>query len=357
MKKKDVNICICNTSVSDITEAMEGFNFKYYYSTLQIAPYCKPVTINWGVKHLVRSEYFILSDIDIIYPPTYIEEMKKLIEKNKDKEPIRVITYNRCLSLCEKEITYNDCKYSTDKNNSDGLRGHGFAAGIGLVHLDSFNRIGGFDHQYIGYGPEDADFNFRIEFINKLLEIDDPKVNTYHMYHEYEHDKSKTYSRNVKICVEKKAFIKEVLKGKHFDPLKHMNLIIANPVNYIEPKRYDFNINQNSLVVNIGGYKGEWADLIYKKYFCKLIIFEPVKAFCEETNSKYIANQNVRVLPWAIEDENKRGIIYINGDASSIYNSSHKRQEVDIKENKLFIKSFPSCFLFLGSPLNMQLPT
>ena len=53
---------------------------------------------------------------------------------------------------------------------------------------------------------------------------------------------------------------------------------------------YDHDLDQNSIVVDIGGYTGIWAGKIINRYNCNLIIFEPVKKYftqLENNISKY----------------------------------------------------------------------
>jgi hypothetical protein len=40
--------------------------------------------------------------------------------------------------------------------------------------------------------------------------------------------------------------------------------------------RLDYPLNANSLVVDVGGYRGDFAGAIYKRYGCRVIIFQTV---------------------------------------------------------------------------------
>ena len=54
-----------------------------------------------------------------------------------------------------------DVKYSSSYAELNALRKAriGLAHGNGLIHLDSFNSIRGYNEEMIGYGPEDDLFN------------------------------------------------------------------------------------------------------------------------------------------------------------------------------------------------------
>ena len=53
---------------------------------------------------------------------------------------------------------------------------------------------------------------------------------------------------------------------------------------------YDHDLNQNSIVVDVGGYIGVWAENIIDRYNCNIIIYEPVQKYftkLEKNISKY----------------------------------------------------------------------
>jgi len=43
---------------------------------------------------------------------------------------------------------------------------------------------------------------------------------------------------------------------------------------------YDM-LDEKSIVLDIGGYKGDWASSIFSKYCCTIHVFEPVSYFAE----------------------------------------------------------------------------
>ena len=55
-------------------------------------------------------------------------------------------------------------------------------------------------------------------------------------------------------------------------------------------------LNSNSIVVDLGGYKGEWSRDIYAKYGSNVFIFEPIPEFYEKLNKFFHENSKVTVL-------------------------------------------------------------
>ena len=46
--------------------------------------------------------------------------------------------------------------------------------------------------------------------------------------------------------------------------------------------RLQYDLKPESLVFDVGGYRGEWAREIASRYNCHIHIFEPVDEYCRE---------------------------------------------------------------------------
>jgi len=101
----------------------------------------------------------------------------------------------------------------------------------------------------------------------------------------------------------------------------------ANNGDYTHRLNYD--LNQDSIVFDVGGYVGWFVEQINNKYGSKIYCYEPLKSFCEQIQTKFVDNKNVFVFPLAISDENKKEIIYINNDASSMHQKTGQPVEID----------------------------
>jgi len=183
---QDVCINVMNTSLVDIWKYIKEYERKinYVHLPIELDLYCKSLTINLGVKRFISSEYFVMSDIDLIYPPSFIDVMKLF---TNCKEPLRVVFFNSNLAnTLIKPQTYEECKHIYNQfSQQEQKKRTYYAPGNGLVHTDSFHLIGGYDERFRGHGSEDGDFNYRISKISKYIEIDLPELNTYHLYHTY----------------------------------------------------------------------------------------------------------------------------------------------------------------------------
>jgi len=84
----------------------------------------------------------------------------------------------------------------------------------------------------------------------------------------------------------------------------------------------NYDLDDSSIVLELGGYIGEWSDKLLSKVNPKLIIVEPVGEFFNELWVKYKDLPNVFLLNSAIGIDNRETNIHINGSASSINNIS-----------------------------------
>lgn len=51
----------------------------------------------------------------------------------------------------------------------------------------------------------------------------------------------------------------------------------------LEHLRYEYNLMPEDVVIDIGAYRGEWADQILDRYGCKMIVIEPTDNITQHT--------------------------------------------------------------------------
>lgn len=95
--------------------------------------------------------------------------------------------------------------------------------------------------------------------------------------------------------------------------------------------RLDYPLSPDSVVLDLGGYQGDFADEIYKKYKCKIYLFEPVPSFYESCVERFKNNSDVVCLNYGLAAESAHWEIALSDNASSF--SSHiARAEVSLVE-------------------------
>jgi FkbM family methyltransferase len=98
--------------------------------------------------------------------------------------------------------------------------------------------------------------------------------------------------------------------------------------------RYNYSLDENSLVLDFGGYTGEWAERIWNRYKCRIYIFEPVREFYNQAVQRFSRNRKIKIFNFGLSNINKEDLISIDGVASSVFskNRSVKIQLRDVKE-------------------------
>ncbi len=67
-----------------------------------------------------------------------------------------------------------------------------------------------------------------------------------------------------------------------------------------EVLRLDYDLNQESIVLDVGGFQGKWASDLYSKYNPKVFIFEPVNDFFNQINQRFSKKNNIKVFDFGL---------------------------------------------------------
>lgn len=79
----------------------------------------------------------------------------------------------------------------------------------------------------------------------------------------------------------------------------------------------NYDLNEDSVVMDLGGYTGVWAQQIIDKYNPNFYIVEPLPEFYDTIVNKFKLNNKVNILNVGVSNEDKDGVIYLSGDGSS----------------------------------------
>lgn len=83
-------------------------------------------------------------------------------------------------------------------------------------------------------------------------------------------------------------------------------------------------LTPTSLVVDVGGYKGDWTAGILSRYSPYVDIFEPVKSFVEHLRRRFAGDNRVSIHPVALEDKHESREITVDEDRSSFFTEGKK---------------------------------
>lgn len=102
--------------------------------------------------------------------------------------------------------------------------------------------------------------------------------------------------------------------------------------------RLDYDLNPSSLVIDVGGYEGQWASDIFAKYCCNTIIFEPVKEFYEKIKERFSKNEKVAVYDVGLSNKSEETKISLLDDSSSLFKNNSRSESVKTVNSSDFLK-------------------
>jgi FkbM family methyltransferase len=79
-------------------------------------------------------------------------------------------------------------------------------------------------------------------------------------------------------------------------------------------------LSHDSLVIDMGGYKGEWAQKVFDRYGCNIEIYEPASEFAQDARKRFEnhLNTKIKVVECAIGSSDDRANLIMDGLATSI---------------------------------------
>ena len=185
----------------DINSLIKIRKIKIYQTNKQ--KFSRSYLINLIPNLMLNNEkYFYLADTDLFFHPEYFDWLDFLGRKlNHNKNDLRIITSNfnirprKRLKFFPSKLfnlisTYlpklYDWSLPTNLNQilNMELSKKGYAHGCGLIPIESMKKIGGYNEEIIGYGPEDDLFNQRLRFFARVYYHEGGlRSSTFHIYH------------------------------------------------------------------------------------------------------------------------------------------------------------------------------
>ena len=102
--------------------------------------------------------------------------------------------------------------------------------------------------------------------------------------------------------------------------------------------RLEYDLDENSIVLDLGGYKGEFASDIYCKYSPTIYVFEPIKSFYEIIKNKFSNTNKVKSFHYGLAGKDQEMKISLTDNSSSVYIQSEATETIQLKSIVDFIK-------------------
>ena len=108
--------------------------------------------------------------------------------------------------------------------------------------------------------------------------------------------------------------------------------------------RLDYDLDENSIVLDLGGYHGDFAQNIYNKFNCNVYVFEPYLPFYEIIENRFSANPKVRVFDYGISDKTGDVNFVFSNDGSTIQDLEKYADSEEKPVNVVKVKSFKDTY-------------
>ena len=107
-------------------------------------------------------------------------------------------------------------------------------------------------------------------------------------------------------CIELALYLDNI----HHYPNKIYKQFLLDDPNDL--KRVIYPLDENSLVVDVGGLTGDWASRIYNRYSCNIDIYEPHPVLLQKVRENFLRNKKVDVFGYGLGD--KDDVLNLYGD-------------------------------------------
>lgn len=95
--------------------------------------------------------------------------------------------------------------------------------------------------------------------------------------------------------------------------------------------RLDYDLGPESIVLDLGGYEGQWSSDIFARYCCVIHVFEPVADFAEGIRRRFERNERLFVHPFGLAEESSDSVqLSVDGDASSAFTTGTNSETIKL---------------------------
>jgi len=112
-----------------------------------------------------------------------------------------------------------------------------------------------------------------------------------------------------------------------------------NKANGDHTLRLNYDLNSTAVVIDVGGFKGQWTSDIYSKYSCVIHVLEPIKEYAEDIKKRFKKNRKIHVHPVGLGATNHTEKISLIGDQSSVIKKGANSIEIQIIDIIDFFKN------------------
>ena len=89
-----------------------------------------------------------------------------------------------------------------------------------------------------------------------------------------------------------------------------------------EEARYEYDLNAQSVVVDCGGFHGDFAHAISMRYDCHVLVFEPIPEFQDMITAKIAGRPKIALVQAALAGTTRTEDFHVQNDSTGIFAGS-----------------------------------
>lgn len=90
--------------------------------------------------------------------------------------------------------------------------------------------------------------------------------------------------------------------------------------------RLNYDLNETSVVLDLGGYEGQWASDIFSMYRSEIHVFEPVASFAASIRHRFQRNTKIQVHEFGLGAKDEQTRLQLAGDSSSMHRGNPENE-------------------------------
>lgn len=143
------------------------------------------------------------------------------------------------------------------------------------------------------------------------------------------------FAKKNKVIAQLLILISKVFLTKHLQLILKWKLGDAN-----DSLRFSYLLTKDSIVWDVGGYEGDWSDVIYKKYHPTIYIFEPVDTFVTKIKKRFANIRKIHVIPYGLSHKTMSVDLHLDKDGTSEFGQSGRLVEVTFVDINEILKKY-----------------
>ena len=96
--------------------------------------------------------------------------------------------------------------------------------------------------------------------------------------------------------------------------------------------RLKYPLDARSVVMDMGGYRGDFAHEIHQRYGSQVHVFEPVRSFADAITNRFQGNPAIHVHAFGLGIRTRQESIDLSADASSMYSAGSQTETIELVE-------------------------